>query len=343
MDDMEFFETQDYPEPEQQPEPEPIEPSEPKFTEPEPEPEPEPAELKTDWGITEDGEIEFSDDFLSDTEKNLFPNRTPEEPEQGQPTQQSEPQPEQPQYYTPEELANTPYEQWDINRLNGDVKNFVPIVQQQIAQRQAYAQAQAGQRQAAQDQLSNYIPAPVQYSPKELAEAAQKLAVEKLGLESPEEFDEYEVEHRAALSLAMQELSGQRQSEIANYQRASGEYQQLQNFNRQLASQPDFKEFYTWYEGKLKARKLTPQMVNDALWNNAVNNGGNFSYIAGLMGNWYREFRQTKATRPKAQKPPTLESTRGKSYEGTGGVNLSDFGDMDSERQAQTLIKMGIV
>ena len=128
-----------------------------------------------------------------------------------------------------------------------------------------------------------------------------------------------------------------------NYQRASGEYQQLQNFNRQLEAQPDFKEFYSWYTDKLKAKNLTPQQVNEGLWKTALNNGGRFTEIAGIMGNWYREFQQTKATRPRAQRPPTLESSRGKSYDGSGSVNLRGLGEMDSDQQARALMRMGIV
>lgn len=340
MDEQEKMTTQEYSEPEPE-----LESSEPDFTDTQPEPEAEAEELTSDWGITEDGEVEFNDNFLGEVENGLFPNRTPEEPQSEEPAQpQPQTQQQQPNYYTPEELANTPYEQWDINRLNGDVKNFVPIVQQQIAQRQAQAQVQAGRIQPT-DQLSNYIPAPVQYTPKELVEAAQKLAVERLKLESAEDFDEYEGEHRAALNLAMQELSSQRQTEVSNYQRASGEYQQLQEFNRRLSAQPDFREFYAWYEGKCKAQNVTPQQVDRGLWNYAVSNGGRFSEIAGFMGNWYREFQQSKAVsvKPRAKKPPTLESSRGKSYDGAGGVNLRNFGDMNDEQQAQALIKMGLV
>lgn len=336
MDEQEIIASQDFSEPE----PDYSEPTEPEITEPQPsEPEQElEQELQTDWGITEDGEVNFSDEYLGEAEKSLFPNKSGEDLESKE-SKRSEQQ-EEPKYYTPEELANTPYEQWDINRLNGDIKNFVPIVQQQIAQRQA--QAQAAQRAQA-DQLSNYIQAPVQYTPKELAEAAQKLAIERLGLTSPEDFDEYEGEHRAALNLAMQELSSQRQMEVANFQRASSEYQQLQQFNRQLASQPDFKEFYSWYESQLKENNLTPQQVDTAFWNHGSSTG-RFMEIAGIMGNWYREFQQTKSRpRARAATPPVLESTRGKSFDGTGSVNLREFGEMDTDQQARALIKMGIV
>lgn len=328
MDEQDIIAAQEYSEPEP-------DYSEPEFEEPTPpEPESEPEELTTDWGINSDGEVEFSDDYLNEAEETLFPNRT--EP----PKDESEsPEATQPNYYTPEELENTPYEQWDINRLNGNVKDFAPIVQKQLLARQR--QAQAIQRQQA-NQLSNYIPAPSQYSPKELAEAAQKLAIEKLGLQDPEDFDEYEGEHRAALNLAMQELSSQRQAEVANYQRASGEYQQLQAFNQQLESQPDFKEFYAWYSDKLSKKGLTPQQVNAGLWNYASNNGFRFGEIAQIMGNWYREFQQTKATRPRASRPPALESTRGKAQEGTGGVSMRSFGEMSPEQQERALIRMEV-
>ena len=88
---------------------------------------------------------------------------------------------------------------------------------------------------------------PQQYTPKELSDKAQRLACERLGLDDPDDFDEYEGEHRAALNLAMQELAGNRQREIAEYGRRSADWQQLQNFNRSLAAQPDFQEFNNWY------------------------------------------------------------------------------------------------
>ena len=329
MDEQEIIAVEDYEEPATS---DTLEP-EIEIEEPQPSETEEQEGLNTDWGIKDDGEVEFSDEYLGEVEQNLFPKRSPDEPAEDFESEQSK-------YYTPEELANTPYEQWDVNRLHGNIKDFVPIVQQQLAARQA--QEQAIQRQQA-NQLSNYIQAPVQYSPKELAEAAQKLAIERLGLSDPEDFDEYEGEHRAALNLAMQELSSQRQAEVMNYQRAAGEYQQLQNFNRQLEAQPDFKEFYSWYTDKLKIKNLTPKQVDAGLWDYVVNKGGRFTDIAEIMGKWYREFQQSKATRPRAQKPPLLESSRGNSYDGAGSVNLRNFGDMDMDSQARALIKMGVV
>ena len=167
--------------------------------------------------------------------------------------------------------------------------------------------------------------------------------MQRLGLEDPDDFDEYEGEHRAALNLAMQELASRRQSEIANYQRASGEFQQLQRFNAELAARPDFKEFDNWYINKLREKNLTPEQVNAGLWKYAENNGYRFGEIPGIIAGWYQEFQQSKNSRPKAKVPPSLESTRGNNYDGGRSVNLSKLGDMDIDQQARALMSIGIV
>ena len=68
MDEQELIAAQDFSEPE----PDYSEPSEPEFTEPQP-PEEQPGELKEDWGITQDGELEFNDKYLGEVEKSFFP------------------------------------------------------------------------------------------------------------------------------------------------------------------------------------------------------------------------------------------------------------------------------
>ena len=88
MDEQEIIATQDFSEPE----PDYSEPQEPDFQEPTL-PEPESGSLSSDWGINkENGEVEFSDEYLQDAEESFFPNRTPDE--------EPEPVPEQPKYYT---------------------------------------------------------------------------------------------------------------------------------------------------------------------------------------------------------------------------------------------------
>lgn len=315
--------------------PEPVEtlPQEPTFTEPEPElqPEtydeqpPENSELPNEVTLNEDGEVNFSDDFFGDMP-------------------QAEPEKEQPKYYTDDELKQIPFEQWDINRLNGDIRRYVPIYQEQMARRQATANVI--QRP---NNPSFMMAEPKPYTPKELSEEAQKLACEKLGLSDPDDFDDYEGEHRAALSLAMQELAQKRQAEVANYQRVSNEYQNLQRYNAELVNRPDFGEFDRWFSGKLVAKGLTPQQVNAGLLRYAQKSGGNFGAVQGVIANWYRQFQAERGTsnrqpqRQRAARPPVLEGAGGSGYDTRRSVNLNNFGDMDMDGQAQALMNMGIV
>ncbi len=83
---------------------------------------------------------------------------------------------------------NTPFEQWQPDRLNGDIKKFVPIVQQQMQRRQL--QNQVAQKAQQVPEFLQYQPQ--QYTPKELSDEAQQLACERLGLDDPDDFDEYE-------------------------------------------------------------------------------------------------------------------------------------------------------
>ena len=270
--------------------------------------------------VDENGEVNFSDDFFGDVSD----------------------EPQGPNYYTAEELQNTPYEQWDASRLHGDIQDFLPIVREQMQKRAMYAQLNARPENPPFMQ-------PVQpYTPKELADEAQMLAVEKLGLEDPDDFDEYEGEHRAALNLAMQELSQRRNAEVANYQRSAQEYQNLRRFNMELSMRPDFNEFDRWMAGKLQAKGLTAQHLERGLEEYARRSNGNYAVIQGVIAGWYREFHDERGggSSPvrRSTCPPVLESTRGgMNYDARRGVNLRDFGEMDADSQAQALMRMGLV
>ncbi|MBQ7220775.1 MAG: hypothetical protein IJS28_07340 [Synergistaceae bacterium] len=284
-----------------------------------PEPESEPAPITSDNGnvsLNEDGEVEFRDEFFGDLGLD---------------------EPERPARYTEQELRQTPYEQWDESRLEGDVKDYIPIVREQMQRRQIEEQM------AQRSQTPPMFTAPQQYTPKELADDAQKLACERLGLEDPDDFDEYESEHRAALSLAMQELSNRRTAEIAQYQRMSNDYQQLQNFNAQLVRQPDYMEFDRWFTGKLQEAKVTPAQVNAGLMEYARQSGGDFRSIQGVLSNWYQEFRAEQGrNRPAPRnRPPVLEGAGGTSYEGRRSVDMRKFSSMDMDGQAEALMRMG--
>ena len=306
--------------------------SEPDYAPPEPEPDYEPTTEpnysnigadEPEVTLDDNGEVKFREDFFDNVNDEPMP----------------------PEYYTRDELLNTPYENWDVERLNGDVREFIPIVREQL-QRRAIMQ-QLSQRPTTPPFMQEVQP----YTPQQLAEEAQKLAIEKLGLEDPDDFDEYEGSHRAAFDMASQELLQRRNAEVQNYQRGTTEFQQLQKFNAELALQPDFRDFDAWFTGKLQVRGITPQQVNAGLMEYARRSGGNFGVIQGVISNWYREYqaerngtRTSSPTRQPANRPPILESTRGgTSYDTRRGVNLRSLGEMDPDAQAQALMNMGLV
>ena len=293
-----------------------------------------------------DGNVEFGEEFFGDVHEKNDP---------------------EPNYYTDEELRNTPYEQWDTKRLSGDISKFVPIVQDQVRQRQAQSRAQTIENIPMPQDIQEVKP----YTPHELSEDAMHLACEKLGLEDPEDFDDYEADHRAAMQLAMNELMEKRNAEVQSYQRGRDEWGQLQKFNASLSQQADFNEFNEWYTGKLREAGVTAEQVNAGLYQYARRNGNRFSVIPQIIGTWYSEYQRERgggrqprydaqtsryprydaqtSRYPQAYSgaeranPPVLESTRGNDYGGRRRVNLQTFGDMDSDEQASALMRMGLV
>lgn len=281
--------------------------------------------------IDGNGEVQFRDDFFGDVK---------EEPESEQPFSQPAPQ-----YYTDEELKATPYEEWDIGRLPEQLRGYADIVRTQLEQRRNQQQAQARIEQM--PEVPPGYAVPHQYTPKELADEAQKLAIQKLGLSDAEDFDDYEPEHRAALQMAMNEIAQKDYANRQEYARVSKEYQDLQRFNAEVLRRPDYAEFNRWFDSQMKAEGLTLQQVNEAL-QRAVDagRGNNWQAVQNAVTQWYGEFLAWKqrARQPvqRRQTPPVLESTSS-GYEGNRSVNLRDFGELDMESQAQALMKMGIV
>lgn len=275
-------------------------------------------ETPTEVAINDDGEIEFSDEFFDSIMDDT---------------------PEVPPLYTQDELRQTPFEQWDVNRLEGDVKDYVPLVREQMQRRQM--ELSMAQRPTTPPMFN----APQQYTPKELAEDAQKLACEKLGLDDPDDFDEYESEHRAALNLAMQELSNRRNAEVAAYQQVANDYRNLQDFNAALIRQPDYAEFDRWFSGKLREAKVTPAQVDAGFSEYIRRSGGDFRGIQGVISNWYQEFKSERghSTVGRSNRPPVLEGAGGSGYEGHRRMDMRGFGNLDPDGQARALMQMGIV
>ena len=276
-----------------------------------------------------DGEVNFSDDFFGDV---------PDDKPSGENTEAD--QKESPNYYTDEELQNTPADQWDKARMPDDVKRYYEAFLNQ----RAAVERQKEIQQRAQTPPS-FLTQPKQYTPKELNDEAMKLAVQKLGLDDADDFDDYEGEHRAALDMARQELLQKNASETADYLRKAGEYQNWQRFSGQLAEQPDFNEFHNWYLGEVKKSGNTPEQIDAGLKNLADMQG--FGAVQNVWAEFYRQFRASKTQnkpvqRTRAKIPPALESTRGGS-DGRKTYNMREFGNLDEDAQVQALMDMGIV
>ena len=270
--------------------------------------------------VDNDGELKFSDDFFGDIK---------DEPQE----------PEPPKFYTDAELQNIPYEQWEFDRMPEEVRRYANILNQQTMARQR-------QQAIQQRQPQTFINEVKQYTPKELADEGQKLAMEKLGI-TEDDWDEYEPEHQAALRLAENELLQKRNAEVMNYQRNAGEFKQLQDFNARLVAQPDFKDFDAWHSRRLQQRGLTQQQIDAGLMQLANTQG--YGAVQQVLSEWYREFQsertQARNRRPQPRRnlrPPVLEGTRG--GDGSGrSYNMRNFGEMDSDAQAKALMDMGIV
>ena len=287
-------------------------------------------EIAADGVKVSDGDLKFGEEFFGDLKDSA------DEAPAG-------PKTDAPKWYTDDELKSTPFEQWDISRLNGDVGKYARIVQEQYRQRNVQRQVQAVQEAPMPPEIVEVK----QYTPKELADESLKLACEKLGLEDADDFDQYEGEHRAAYELASQELLQKRNAEIAGYQQALQGWEYNKRFQAELARQPDIKEFDEWCRKTIQDSGYTLEQVQAGLNRRVHEAGGNYGVIAQIIGGWYNEFRQKKAqSAPKPRRessPAVLEGSQGSGYGGMRRVNARDFGSMTPDEQAQALIKMGVV
>lgn len=283
--------------------------------------------------LTEDGNLEFGEEFFAD-----MPDSAEEEPKT-------------PNYYTDEELSQIPFQQWDLSRLNGDVpvSKIAPIVQRQLQQAQTQARSQAWENLP----LPGGMTEPKAYTPKELSSEALKLACEKLGIEDTEDFDSYELEHKSAYELAAQELIQKRNAEISGYQATLQSWRDNARYQNELIRRPDFGEFNNWYLTECQKAGYTPQQVDNALYQAVLQNGNNFGVIKQVIEGWYQTFHKQRGTaKPKAinaqrmrriPNPPILESTRGNNYAGRPSIKASDFAGMTDDEQAAALMNMGVV
>ena len=297
-------------------------------------------------GITEDGEVTFKDGFFGDFSKKAEEDVTNKQPSTTTPQQTT------PNYYTDEELQNIPFEQWDMARMPEEVRRYAEVLnkQREIQFKQQRAQQQAEQiRNTPMPNLLGEEPKP--YTPKELVESANKLAMERLKIKEDDFDPEYDAEHRAAVDIAKNDLIQQRNYEAAVYRQKATEFNDLMNFNANLVKIPDYDKFSEWYDNAIQKIGKTNQQVQNELVSVAQQRG--CYEVMRIIQSWYKTFKQqaaqqaqaveVKPQKEKAKIPPKLESTQGGNTSNRKTYNMRDFGQLDDDAQAQALIDMGIV
>lgn len=312
----------------------------------------------------EEGQVGMDEDNVLHFSKDFFGKQEPKEADAEDPVEQPQ---QAPQFYTVEDLGRTAISEVDVTRLDPTrIKEYWGLVQRvmtgdrdRIAGLEAQiAQMKQMQMQGAQQQLTQPTQPhatqqpPAKMSQKELTQAAVKRAREMLELSEDEDLDLYEPEHQMAFTQAAQEVSAAQiqAREIAAQQ------EETERFATEIRSRPDFGEFSRWFDRQLAANGRTPEQVNASL-NELVRQRGP-GVIRSIVGTWYKQFRDeigrqasmtSGAKQPpqgasqRAQKPPVLEGSGGTSTEGRKVFDLSKFGDMDADGQAQMLRQMGIV
>lgn len=314
--------------------------------------------------INKDGDLNFSDEFWDDTFK--FDDNPEPKPEKVKPakTQPDATKPAE-NYYTDDELNTIPYEDWEIDRLNGniDIKRYANIVRQQMIMRNVGARQQLQQQQLSQPQAQPPQQAPEppkEYTPKELSNEAMALAKKRLGLDEDAELElNYEPEHMAAYMQATQELNNLRQAQINQYHSQQAEIQHYQAFHQELSRMPDFKEFNGWLGNKLQENNLTWNDLNQRLGQYLQASGGRYSAVENLISAWFGEFRNAKTRAQQIQpaqpaqpaqavrgnKPPVLETASGNfgTSKNSGVRDLRAFGRMSQDEQAKMLEQWGVV
>ncbi len=298
----------------------------------------------------QDGEVKFRDDFFGDINDEPDEIERQEEPERVEEQETSQTQEPSQALYTDEEYRNTPFTQWEIDRLPEAVKPYANAVREQLiaSQRQQQIQYQI----AKNPEKPPYIQEVREYSIDELSSEAEKLACQKLGLTNPEDLEPaYESRHAAALEMARRELLQKRDKQVAEYKRQSEEYEILRQVNAEIEARPDFKEYQQWFKEQAQREGVSPEQLNASLQRHAKETG-NYKEIAKEVARWYMVYQNSKALqqqqairsqpRQRPAKPPVLEGTQG-GYQGKKTYNVKQFGELDNDQQAQALMDMGIV
>ena len=302
----------------------------------------------------QDGEVKFRDDFFGDINDEPDEIERQEKPERVEAQETIQTQEPSQALYTDEEYRNTPFTQWDIDRLPEAVKPYANAVREQMLASQRQQQIQ--QQIANNPEKPPYIQEVKEYTVDELSSEAEKLACQKLGITDPEDFEPaYESRHAAAREMAIRELLQKRNEQVAEYKRQSEEYGILRQVNAEIEAKPDFKEYQQWFKEQAQREGVSPEQLNAGLQRYAKATG-NYKEVAKEVARWYMVYQNSKALqqqqaqqqairpqpRQRPVKPPVLEGTQG-GYQGKRTYNVKQFGELDNDQQAQALMDMGIV
>lgn len=329
----------------------------------------DPAQQFADDGVAldDDGELKFGDKFFDAYREDQGDAQEEQKPEQETPAAATTPAPA---FYTADELkAFESLDGIDPARFPEAMQPYIPVIrdyvmalQRQVGLLRSMEASRGMPQPPTQFQPQRQAQAPQPLGHKEIAEAARKLAAERLGVKQ-ESIDAYDPEHLAALNMAVQEVTARNRAEVVAYQgQAQAQFQaqqQLQRFAVDLASRPDFNEFDAWVTQKLAAAGMS----SDQLYAYAQQTGdlaGVQRAVAEMYQEWKRQGAQTPQTlqnpQPSPQQPvqplqqrgavpskvPVLENAAG-AAQVKKTVDLRGFGDMDEDAQARALIEMGVV
>ena len=296
--------------------------------------------------LDEKGELHVPDSFWDDVSEEMSGEKLPipgEEPEPAAPASVAA-------VYTPEELAEAFYSgKIDVTKLTPELMPYYQAMD-------AAARRQAGAAQVMQQmQVPQVQPEQMQHVQQVQPQATQQEKVQQLmqvgkavaaqymlGIR-PEEFDEFNATHNAALSVAIGEITRQAQAmqvQQIEAQRLQMEFANMYASYKQKEPELDFiaeRYFPAWREGLTVKENAA---VDEAIYSRDMNK------IKGLMDRVVADYKKAKGGAVSAnraqQSRPQLPQVVGAGNVGdppAGHLDFSALGEMSPDQQAAWLIK----
>ena len=290
----------------------------------------------SDWGLSEEGE---------------------------QPTEETQesPQEEQEQkYYTAEEMKELGIDKLDPNKIPPELVPFYKSMQADYTRK---TQALAQERKLIENLLDNALsnPAIAQQlmndqnfiqTAQQHPELAQKLqavsqmtqsqdpyeiiaeqAKQRVEMKLGEPFDEFDLRHKVAFDMEVQEIT-------QAYQRQSYIQQKLAEIQ---FNEPHFAEIDRLAEQKLMQMPYAEAVkIQTALQNGDIDTV--FSFWNEVRKEFYNsQLNNQQSSQTPNPEPPKVEGAGQGNVETKPAVDVSELGYLDEDSQAQMLIKLGLV